>query len=59
MINTKEIEEEKFIEEIRSWVRMAAEELRKIEKENDIKLLGLLRYLRKRNYRKARKEYKW
>lgn len=48
MINTKEIEEKKFIEEIRSQVHMTAEELREIEKENDVKLLRLLKYLRKR-----------
>jgi len=55
MINTKEIEEEKFIKKIRSQVHMTAEELREIEKENDIELLKLLEYLRKRNDKKIQK----
>lgn len=32
------------------------EELRRFIRENDIKLLGLLEYIRKRNYKKVRKE---
>ena len=31
------------------------EELRELDKENDIKLLGLLKYLRRRNYKKIQK----
>ncbi len=55
MINTKEIEEKKFIEEIRSQVHMTAEELREIEKENDVKLLRLWKYLKKRSNKKIQK----
>jgi len=55
MINTKEINEEKFRKEIKSRVHMTAKELKEIEKENNIKYLGLLEYLRRRNYKKIQK----
>ena len=32
------------------------EELREFAKENDIKLLELLKYMRRRNYKKIKKE---
>jgi len=55
MINTKEIEEEKLIKEIRSQVHRTPEELKQLDKENNIKLLRLLKYLKKRNYKKIQK----
>ena len=36
--------------------RRSVKELREFIKENDIKLLELMRYLRKRNYKKIEKE---
>ena len=35
---------------------ITAKELRKLAKENDIKLLKLLEYIRRRNYKKIQKE---
>ena len=40
----------------RTKFKKNVEELRKFIKENDIKLLELLEYIRKRNYKKVRKE---
>jgi len=39
----------------KSMFHINAEELREFVKENDIKLLRLLEYLRKRNYKKIEK----
>jgi len=38
----------------KSMFHITAEELRELDKENDIKLLGLLEYLRRRNDKKIR-----
>ena len=40
----------------RTKFKKNVEELRKFIKENDIRLLGLLEYIRKRNHKKVRKE---
>jgi len=40
----------------KSMFHITAEELRKLDKENDIKLLRLLEYMRKRNDKKIQKE---
>ena len=40
----------------KSMFHKTKEELREFVKENDIKFLKLLKYLRRRNYKKARKE---
>ena len=40
----------------KSQFRKNIEELREFTKENDIKLLGLLKYLRKRSNKKIKKE---
>jgi len=39
----------------KSMFHRTAEELRELDKENDIKLLRLLKYLRRRNYKKIQK----
>lgn len=41
---------------IRKKVRITTEELRELDKENDIKLLRLLEYLRERSNKKIQKE---
>jgi hypothetical protein len=40
----------------KSMFHRTAEELREFAKENNIKLLNLLEYLRRRNYKKIQKE---
>lgn len=40
----------------KSMFHKTAEELREFARENNIKLLRLLEYLRKRNYKKSQKE---
>ena len=40
----------------RTKFKKNVEEFRKFIKENDIKLLDLLEYIRKRNYKKSEKE---
>jgi ABC-type Zn uptake system ZnuABC Zn-binding protein ZnuA len=40
----------------KSQFRKNVEELREFIKENDIKLLGLWEYIRRRNYKKIKKE---
>lgn len=40
----------------KSIFHKTAEELRELDKENDIKLLKLLEYIRKRNDKKIKKE---
>ena len=40
----------------KSQFRKNVEELREFIKENDIKLLGLGKYMRRRNYKKIKKE---
>ncbi len=40
----------------KSIFHKTAEELRELDKENDIKLLRLLEYIKKRNYKKIQKE---
>ena len=40
----------------KSMFHKTGEELRKLDKENDIKLLKLLKYMRRRNDKKIKKE---
>ena len=43
----------------KSMFHKTAEELRKLDKENNIKLLRLLEYLKKRNNKKIKKGKTW